>query len=102
MKGCNPKGRDCIESKATQNFNCSATCEGLHADVQSEKDKFNIISGGGSGQTFQHFSRMLEEYRTFKKNLVKSFDFKALAKSTQLGRLNKTYDIFHIYYNFGP
>ena len=35
---------------------------------------------------------MIDEYRTFKKNLVKSFDFKAPGKSTHLGRLNVDYD----------
>ena len=37
LERCTPKGRACIESKSTHNFNCTATCEGLHADVSLEK-----------------------------------------------------------------
>ena len=34
MKKCSPKGRDCIERNSARSFNCSATCEGIYADVQ--------------------------------------------------------------------
>ena len=30
---CDPKGRECIESKSQEKFNCSVSCEGIHADV---------------------------------------------------------------------
>ena len=33
MSRCGPVGRDCIEKKSTQTFNCSVTCEGVYADV---------------------------------------------------------------------
>lgn len=33
------KGRDCIETKSTKHFNCSLTCEGIHADVKWVEDK---------------------------------------------------------------
>ena len=35
---CGPVGRDCIEKKSTQNFNCSVTCDGVYADVHWIKD----------------------------------------------------------------
>ena len=38
MEKCNPKGRDCIEKNSAQTFNCSATCEGVYADVLWEED----------------------------------------------------------------
>ena len=38
MKKCSPKGRDCFERNFFHTFNCSATCEGVYADVQWEDD----------------------------------------------------------------
>ena len=41
---CAPEGRDCIQKiKLREDFNCSATCEGLHADVLFDTDPLNII-----------------------------------------------------------
>ena len=83
---CNPKGRDCIESNATQDFNCIDTCKGLHADVQLEEDKVGLISDVATkerGQSRQHLDNMIEEYRTFKNNSVKSFTFNASRRSSQ-------------------
>ena len=86
---CNPKGRDCIESNSTQDFNCIDTCVGLHADVDLVEDKVGLISKQnttkGSGQRRQHLNNMIEEYRTFKNNSVKSFIFNASAKWTHFG-----------------
>ena len=39
---CTPEGRDSIQKiKLREDFNCSATCEGLHADVLFETDPLN-------------------------------------------------------------
>ena len=38
MEKCSPKGRDYFETKSSQTFNCSATCEGVYADVLWEED----------------------------------------------------------------
>ena len=38
MKKCSPKGRDCFERNFPRTFNCSATCEGVYADVQWQDD----------------------------------------------------------------
>ena len=38
MEKCGPKGRDCFEKHSSQTFNCSATCEGVYADVLWEED----------------------------------------------------------------
>ena len=38
MKTCSPLGRECIEKKFTQTFNCSIACEGIYADVNWVKE----------------------------------------------------------------
>ena len=38
LEKCSPKGRDCFEKHSSQTFNCSATCEGVYADVYWEED----------------------------------------------------------------
>ena len=84
---CNPEGRDCIESNSDKNFNCIDTCQGLHADVDLVGDKVDLISDAGTkgnGESRQHFLKMIEEYRTFKNNSVKSFIFNA-SGTTQYG-----------------
>ena len=97
MKGCSPKGRDCIETKSTQRFNCSLTCEGMHADVEWVEDKVmsDLERRGNSKKGFEtekentqnlrHFSSMIDEYRRFKKGLFSSFNFNANATLTQFG-----------------
>ena len=97
MKGCSPKGRDCIETKSTQRFNCSLTCEGIHADVEWVEDKImsDLERRGNSKKGFEtekentqnlrHFSSMIDEYRRFKKGLFSSFNFNANATLTQFG-----------------
>ena len=99
MKGCSPKGRDCIEAKSTQNFNCSVTCEGIHADVELVEDEVlsglegragNLNTGydmeSGKSNNLEHFSSMIDEYRSLKTTLFSSFNFKAIANLTQFGK----------------
>ena len=38
LEKCSPKGRDCFEKHSSQTFNCSATCEGVYADVLWDAD----------------------------------------------------------------
>ena len=85
--GCTPEGRDCIQKiKLREDFNCSATCEGIHADVLFETDPLNkMISRGqldnaleannGNSKVFKYASKLIKEYRAFKKNMVRSFNF---------------------------
>ena len=35
MKRCDPQGRECIESKSQERFNCSVSCEGLYIEPTS-------------------------------------------------------------------
>merc|ERR1712192_60382 len=113
---CNPKGRDCIEAKSTQNFNCTVNCEGLHADFTGrlEEDNVNTILSGletkiqpekgskiGKGHSFKHVSRMISEYRRLKKNMVTKFNFNAYAIDGQFGEEvpESTLELVHIFFD---
>ena len=88
LKRCDPNGRDCIESKHQEKFNCSVSCEGLYADKHRE-DKVNLRpcektsdsseklreTSDGEGRTSKQLIRMVKEYKRFKKTLVQIFDF---------------------------
>ena len=67
-------------------FNCSATCEGLHADVLFETDPLNkmitrgqldnaLEANNGNSKVFKYASKLIKEYRAFKKNMVRGFNF---------------------------
>ena len=103
---CTPEGRDCIQKiKLREDFNCSATCEGLHADVLFDTDPLNkMISRGqldnaleannGNSKVFKYASKLIKEYRAFKKNMVRSFNFEPTSLQTHFGAL-----IFFIYHS---
>ena len=96
---CTPKGRDCIQKiKLREDFNCSATCEGLHAVVLFDTDPLNkMISRGqldnaleannGNSKVFKYASKPIKEYRAFKKNMVRSFNFEPTSQQTHFGAL---------------
>ena len=80
MKICDPEGRDCIEEKSAQNFNCSMTCTGIYADIawkdeqlKDEKDK-------------KKYSMLSIEYNNFKKEHVKHLRFSSEASSSLYGK----------------
>ena len=90
LKRCDPKGRECIESKFQGKFDCSVSCTGLHAHVHHEENKVNLRSCEGTKErprklcetphmeekgTSKHLLRMVKEYEGFKKTLFQSFDF---------------------------
>ena len=52
---CTPEGRDWIQKiKLREDFNCSATCEGLHADVLFDTDPLNkMITRGQLDNAFE-------------------------------------------------
>ena len=87
IQGCTPQGRDCIEAKSSQDFNCSFTCEGVyidHIDVGDLKPGFEELNKGNN-INLKHFSTMINEYKKFKKSLFSSFNFRANANSTKFG-----------------
>ena len=106
IKRCSPKGRDCIGAKSTQSFNCSFTCEGVHADIQQVEHNVMMVptkrehankkrksnkrqqTVKGRANYFPHFLRMINEYKRFKKSLFTVFNFNAAANFTQFGNLS--------------
>ena len=62
---CTPEGRNCVEEKAAESFNCSIACEGIFADAQ-------WIPGGSDndieGTDKSNFMRLINEYKEYKKN----------------------------------
>ena len=79
-------------------FNCSATSEGLHADVLFETDPLNkmitkgqldnaLEANNGNSKVFKYASKLIKEYRAFKKNMVRSFNFEPTSLQTHFGAL---------------
>ena len=94
---CDPKGRECIESKSQEKFNCSVSCEGIHADVQYKENEVNLklpegnhelssVAHNGNGVNFEHLLRMVDEYTRYKKSEVTSFGFNPTAFQSQFGK----------------
>ena len=80
MKKCTPEDRDCIENNSAETFNCSMTCEGMYADIgrktaemKNEMDK-------------EKYSELSSEYRNFKREYVKHFEFSSAAPSNMFGK----------------
>ena len=63
---CTPEGRDCVEEKAGESFNCNIACEGIFADAQwiPEATDENI-----EGTDKNNLMRLIKEYKEFKKNV---------------------------------
>ena len=94
---CDPNGRECIESKSREKFNCSVNCEGIHADVQYMENEVNLklpegnhelssVAHNGNGVNFEHLLRMVDEYTRYKKSEVTSFGFNPTAFQSQFGK----------------
>ena len=62
-------------------FNCSVSCEGIYADVEWFKDN------KGNGRDKLKYKRLISEYNTFKRNLVKHFKFDPANDSTMFRKL---------------
>ena len=80
MKICDPEGRDRIEEKSAQTFNCSLSCVGMYADIawkdeqlkdEKDKDKYSTLSS---------------QYHNFKKEHVTHFRFSSEASSSMYGK----------------
>ena len=95
---CSRRQRLHSEDKTEEDFNCSATCEGLHAVVLFDTDPLNkMISRGqldnaleannGNSKVFKYASKLIKEYRAFKKNMVRSFNFEPTSLQTHFGAL---------------
>ena len=88
MEKCTPEGRDCIEAKSSDLFNCSTTCVGIYADVQwEEKQIGDLVQDVRKGKELdrEKFKEMVLEYKKFKKAEVKHFRFNTTGTSVVLG-----------------
>ena len=128
LKRCDPNGRDCIESKHQERFNCSVSCEGLYADGH-RGDKVNLRpcekisdssemlceTSDGDDRTSKQLMRMVKEYKRFKKTLVQIFDFNSSDTQAKYGEaifsinlravymsLNKGPSIYYVIQIWGP
>ena len=95
---CSPKGRDCIETEARKDFNCSVSCEGIYADVQWTEDmlgeeeerqekKMELMGEMEREQEKANrvqLSKLVDEYNLFKTN-VRHFRFDATTNSPVFG-----------------
>ena len=75
LNKCDPKGRDCIQSKSQERYNCPSSCQGIHADLQQEHDN-----------NFEYLLGMVDEYKRFKKSMVHGFDFNSSAVHSEFGK----------------
>ena len=85
-KTCGLEGRDCVERNYSRVFNCNTTCNGIYADV----DKIEGLLTQDDNKTrkdasTKKFQRLIEEYRTFKKNYVQHFRFSSASNKTVFG-----------------
>ena len=77
MEKCSPKGRDCFEKHSSQTFNCSATCEGVYADVLWEED------------TIMKEEEVMKEMKRLDKELRMEYNYAKLERKMKLMKGNK-------------
>ena len=83
MKKCTPEGRDCINKRSTESFNCSPTCEGVYADVQCTEER------EPEERKTVKITKLINQYEKYKKQKVQHFVFDASAASTAFGKLSE-------------
>ena len=83
MKKCTPEGRDCINKRSTESFNCSPTCEGVYADVQCTEER------EPEDKKQSQIARVIKEYEKYKRQKVQHFVFNTSAESTAFGKLSE-------------
>ena len=79
MNLCSPEGRDCIEKKSAEPFNCSMTCDGIYADINRK------VAEMEDGIDKEKYEEMKSEYLNFKKEHVKQFRFCSSSSSSMFG-----------------
>ena len=85
-KRCGPVGRDCIEKKSSQTFNCSVTCDGVYADVhwitdiikeEVEDEPVEVEVSGEVGEELKKMQKQLVNmklvYKSLRKEMEESF-----------------------------
>ena len=76
MTKCSPKGRDYIERNSAKSFNCKTTCEGIYAGVEWGEVIMNTEVDKNK------YTRLLTDYKKFKKNTCQHFRFNSAANLT--------------------
>ena len=85
------EGRDCIERNYSRVFNCNTTCNGIYADVEKVEELLTQEDNKtGKDANTKKFQRLIEEYRTLKKNYVQHFRFSAASYKTVFGRFKNS------------
>ena len=79
MKICGPEGRDCIEKKSAEPFNCSLTCDGIYADIYRKASKIE------DGIDKDMYTDLTSEYLNFKRERVKHFEFNNSGSASNFG-----------------
>ena len=80
------EGRDCIKRNYSRVFNCNTTCNGFYADVEKiEQLLTKEDNKTGKDANTKKFQRLIEEYRTLKKNYVQHFRFSSASYKTVFG-----------------
>ena len=79
------EGRDCIQRNSNRVFNCNTTCNGIYADVEKIEKLLKDNKTGKDANT-KKFQRLIEEYRTLKKNYVQHFRLSSASNKTVFGR----------------
>ena len=78
---CDLSGRDCIEKKSNQTFNCWRSCDGIYAYI------YNWEYDGDWLTLKDMIEPLILEYENFKQNYVKHFRFNAKNDSSDFGKL---------------
>ena len=79
-KICSTAGRDCIEQNSAKTFNCSFTCEGMYADINWKAAKMK------NEMDKEKYSELSSEYRNFKREYVKHFEFSSETSLSMYGK----------------
>ena len=80
--------QDCLETYATEIFNCSVACKGIYADVEWSDEK--VIGEKAKNENGEELDRakllkLIEEYQEHKKQYVRNFKFTANPDSSAFG-----------------
>ena len=84
---CGLEGKDCIERNYSRVFNCNTTCNGIYADVEKNEELLTQEDNKTrKDANTKKFQRLIEEYRTLKKNYVQHFRLSSASNKTVFGR----------------
>ena len=80
---CDFGGRDCMEGNHTLTFNCSATCQGVYADVDWVETE---MQGWWEKNENLNLHEMVEKYQRYKRENLINIRFNATKASSKYGK----------------